>query len=195
MPRKSQTLQEDRATIKRRYKNSTNDGSKIKKTSNESDLDPQTIQFKKLQVAFLRASDFPVHYISDNVRVSGGLIRKWLKEEEVQAHIEDVRSEILDGAVNYMKTYAIEAVEGIAEIARHCGEAKVALQAWTELLDRVGVTKVNKSESYVTKDEQVSLNADDLMDQLEALPLETQHRIAEMSEQIQQMIEEAKGAE
>lgn len=195
MPRRSSTLADERAYIARRYKGSPTGDKKPKKVSNESDLSPDQVAFKKLQVAFLRASDFPAGYISDNVRVSTGLVRKWLKDPEVQEHVNEIRADILDGAVNYMKTYAIEAVEGIAEIARHSGDSKVALQAWTELLDRVGVTKVNKSESYVTKEESVSLNADTLMDQLESLPLETQHQIAELSEEIQKIIADASGSE
>jgi hypothetical protein len=100
-----------------------------------------------------------------------------------------------EAAVDLLRGYAVEGVEMLMEIARTTIDHKVAIQAITEVLDRGGVTKVNKSESTTTQkklhEHEIS---DEFFEKLEGLPLETQTRLAEMAKEMEEMISEAKGS-
>jgi hypothetical protein len=198
MPKKrATTIVEQRRDIARRYKRGTVGKSrKARKIDDETQLDADALSFKKAYAVFLKASDFPYSYISDNLGVTRGLVKRWFEDEKMQENVREVQDDILNGAYNYIKTYAIEAVEGIAEVGRKSPDWKVSLQAWSDLLDRMGLTKVNKSESVQTRtDEQiVTLGVDEeMLEKIEALPEETQDKIAELTTELQALVEDARG--
>jgi GTP-dependent phosphoenolpyruvate carboxykinase len=190
--RPPQNLNEQRNDIRRRWKRGLVGGGRSQRKVVEAELGEIEVRLKKAQAVLLKASDFPNTYISETIGVSVGTVRKWFSEDEVKKEIAEVQDKMVDGALMYLQTYAIEAIEGILEIGRKSVDSKVALQAWQDVLDRMGVTKVNKSERLETVRDEISIAEED-WEKFESLPEDTQRKLAELSEEMQELIENAKG--
>jgi len=171
---------------------------KVKKASKENELDPQQKMFRYAYSAILKAGDFRTTYISDVVRVSKGLLKKWFAEDEHQKMVEQVMADTLTGALEFLERHRIEFIENLLVIARESPDWAVRLRANESGLDRTGLAKVNKSESKVVTDNRETREfqfAPEFWDQLEGLPLKTQQELAELSSQMEKIVSEAAGKE
>lgn len=198
MPRREEnTVEAVRQGIKRRYKTGASHGSsrKSKKAEDENEFTKSDLEWKRACAAFLKASDYSYSYIADNLGVTKRMVKTWFEDETMQKRVESIRADMISGAISLGQTYTIEAVEGIAEIARRTDDDNIALRAWNDLLDRFGIAKVSKSQSVATKRKEVAITDGGLLEKIEGMPLETQQALAALAEEAETMIQAAKGKE
>ena len=191
MPRKTGvTLDEQRREIKRRYKKH---GTRAEKriVSVESMTETERA-VKKEAACFLKAADYSYTYIANALGISKSAVRKWFDEDaEMRKRVVAIQKDYVDGAVAMLKTYAIELIEMLVEIARSDIDPKVRIQAITEALDRMGLSKVNKSESAVTKHTEVDLtDKSGLVEAMKDAPPAVQQEMARKLEEIQALASE-----
>lgn len=178
------TLDKQRASIKRKYMR----GRKVEKVlKGEGAFSVVELSCAKLSAVYLKAAGFSHAYIGEAVGVSKDTVTRWFSDAEMQRQYEEVHNDYVDGAVKLLKTYALEAVEMLMELARSATDERVALNAITEVLDRTGLSKVNKSESAVVTEskvkEEVSLtDPQGIVAKMRAAPPEVQAKMAEHAE-------------
>jgi hypothetical protein len=171
-------------------------GRKTGKVTSADELQPAELQWAKSYAAVLKAVGYSFRYISDTVMVQTGIVKSWFDEEEVQKRVLQVQEDIVAGAVDHLQNYAVELVEMLMELARSTTDDSVKLRAIESGLDRVGVAKVNKSESVVTKNERTEFGiSPESLEKMEALPLETQEKIAKLASEMEDLMTSAKGSE
>lgn len=174
-------------------------GRKTRKVENEADLDAATLAWKKSYAVFLKASDHSYRYMSTVLGVTSRMVKGWFEDAEMQERVLKVQSDMLEGAMTLLQRYGVEAVEILMQNARKAQSAGAwaeSTRAATEALDRMGITKVNKSESHIVRKSEQTMGLDEtVLDQFEALPLETQHKLAALSAEMQAELEGAKGKE
>lgn len=195
MPRLTDKTETERLIAARNKGGSTIfSGRKVGKITDESKLLPAELEWSKNYAAVLKAVGYSYRYISDTLMIQTGIVKAWFSDEDVQAKVTLVQTDIISGAVDHLKNYAVELVEMLMELARTTTDDSVKLKAIESGLDRVGVSKVNKSESAVTKTErqEVEFSAD-VFERLEALPIETQEKVAALAAEMEVAIEDAKG--
>lgn len=142
------SLEQQRNQVKRKYKR----GKKVERVIRGEDAMTEAEILVKQEVSvYLKAQDFSYTYISEALGVSKDTVKRWYADEELDlaSRVAEVQQDFIAGAVKLLKTYAIELVEMLVEIARSTDDDKIAIQAITEALDRMGLAKVNKSESAV----------------------------------------------
>jgi len=180
MPRKTgETLTEQRASIKKRYKHGTRARREL---VNPDKLTEVERAVKKEAACFLKAANYSFHYIGDALGLSRSAVRKWFEEDEnMRKRVMEIQNDYVDGAVSLLKTYAIELIEMLVEIARGDYDPKTRILAITEALDRMGLSKVNKSESAVVKTDKKEFDITDktgLMEAMQDAPPEVQQEMA-----------------
>lgn len=184
LARKNGTLEQQRNEIKRKAKRGR---TREKRIVGISSMDENTIAVKKEIACHLKASDYSHTYIGDALGVSKSIVKDWMAEPGCKEKVAKIQGDLLAAGVKLLKTYTIELIEMLIEIARHSEDDKIALQAIIEGLDRVGLSKVNKSESLATQLNKQEVDITDktgLLDRMEGAPPEAQqqmaHKLAEM---------------
>lgn len=149
------SLEEQRAQIRKKYKH----GARARRDLVNFDSLGETEKAVKMETAcFLKAAGFSSAYIGEAVGTTRGSVRHWFADfPSMRARVAEIQADYIDGAVKLLKTYAIELVEMLVDIARQDVDPKVRIQAITEALDRMGISKVNKSESAVTQTKEVNI--------------------------------------
>lgn len=173
-------------------------GRKERKCEDESLLDPDELAFKKSYACILKASDESYRYISDAVRVKSSIVKKWFEDEAMQKHVEQVRKDLIDNAIEVGKLKSVKMMELLSDVAEKARAARDwgdAIRAAEAVLDRVGLSKVNKSESKVTRPPAEGEGLDKFFDRFEALPLDTQRRVADLMGEVDELTKEARGSE
>ena len=102
----------------------------------------------------------------------------------MRAEVLKINEDMVGGSMKLLKTYAVELIEMLMEIAR-TSDDKTALTAITEGLDRMGLTKVNKSEGRSVIETKTDIEITDphgLIDKLKDAPPEAQQAAAEHME-------------
>lgn len=102
---------------------------------------------KRQMFCFLKAQDFTYSYIGAKLGLTQDVLKKWAQEDVIRAEIAVICEDFVAGAISYARSYAIEMLEMLSEIARTTDDDATAIKAITEFLDRIGLAKVNKSES------------------------------------------------
>jgi hypothetical protein len=194
LPRRARTPKQEVDDFGKRY-----GGSKTRKTrkvTNEDELDILQLQWKKDYAVFLKAADYSYGYISDAVGVTRSIVKHWFEDETMRKLVVLVQEDTTKGAIEFLKKASLELVELLLDIARSEEDSTVRLRAILEGLDRIGLAKVNKSESKVlTEDKQVVGFSPEAFEHLEGLPLETQQELAKMATEMQEMVDNSKGKE
>jgi hypothetical protein len=117
VPRKTGTLQEQQNRIKREYKRGRKTDKVVRSADSMKDFE---LEAKKQVACFLKAADFSYSYMTDAIDVSKDVIRSWFADDEqMQTRTAAIQQDITDGAIKLLKTYAIELVEMLMEIAPH----------------------------------------------------------------------------
>lgn len=169
---------------------------KVLKVTDESTISASELAWMKDYAAVLKAVSYSYRYISDTLMVQTGIVKKWFEDPEVQAKVVLVNEDIVSGAVGHLKHHSVDLIEMLMELARSTSDDAVKLRAITEALDRVGISKVNKSESVVnrTDRQEVGLSAE-IFERMEGMPIKTQEELARLATEMEAVMEESKGAE
>jgi hypothetical protein len=110
--------------------------------------------------------------------------------------VAKVASDMVEGGVDLLNRHAVEFSQMLVDLARRTQDDPLLLKVIEAGLDRVGISKVNKSESKVTKTERAELTAtDDFWDKFEALPIDSQKKIADLMSAARTELEEAQYSE
>lgn len=169
---------------------------KSAKCTNLDDLTKAELGFAQAYAAALKAVGYSWRYISDTINIQTSLVKAWADEEDWRSMVTKVASDVVDGGVENLRRASMELTEMLLELARRTTDDAVKLRAIESGLDRVGIAKVNKSESIVRKrDETEHSLSSELVDRMEGLPLNTQQRLAELAVEMDELISSAKGAE
>jgi hypothetical protein len=194
LPRRNQNEIIERLGSRNKSGNTIFSRRKARKVTEESQLTQAEIAWGKDYAAVLKAVGYSNRYIGDTLGIRSGIIKEWLNEDDQKQKIATVQTDIVNGAVDHLRRHAVELTEMLLELARRTTDDGVRLKAIVEGLDRVGLAKVNKSESIVTKTEHTEhdLSAD-FFERLEGLPLETQQQLASMAAEMDKIVEQAKG--
>lgn len=192
MPRKTgTTLSESREAIRKRYKR----GNKVAKVvRGEGTLSDVELAIRKETACLLQAAGFSHSYIADALSLTRGVVGGWFKnDQEMVKRVAQIHEEIIDGSVKLLRSYTLEAIEMLMEIARKTEDDEVARKCLNDILDRAGVSKVNKSESaaVVTKKAEVDItDKSGLADALREAPVEVQVAMAEKMDELLAMAAE-----
>lgn len=184
MPRKTAgTLQEQRDKIKKQYRR----GRKVRKEVIAFDSLTEVEQATKREAAcFLKAADYSYTYIGEALGTTRGTVKSWFEDSKMRERVAEIQNDFVDGAVKLLRTYAVELIEMLVEIARTSHDDKIAIQAITEALDRMGLSKVNKSQSAVVQTSRTELDIIDktgLMEAMKDAPPEVQQEMARKLEE------------
>lgn len=180
MPRKSaSSLQDQRTTIKKRYKH----GARARRDLvNFNSLTETEKAVKQEAACFLKAADYSHTYIAEALGTTRGVVKGWFVDlPSMRERVAEIQADYIDGAVKLLRTYAIELIEMLVDIARSDVDPKVRIQAITEALDRMGLAKVNKSESAAVVTNRSTLDIVDrtgLAEAMKAAPPEVQQEMA-----------------
>lgn len=181
---RKKSLDQQRADIKKAYKRGPR-----KETVLHGKLSELDAVVKQEIACHLKAADFSYRYIGEALGVSVDVTKKWFADEELNlaSRVLKIQDDYVQGAVKLLKTYAIELVEMLIEIARTTPDDKIAVQAITEAFDRMGLTKVNKSESAAsvvnrTVEEVEITDKAGMIEKLRSAPPEVQAKAAEHME-------------
>jgi len=197
MPRKSgRTLSDNREATNRRYRR----GSKITKVLRGDGAIPE-LELAMLQdyACLLFAAGCSQDYIADAIGVSRGTVNGWFKNDKSMAErVAQIKQEMIGSAVKLMHTYTLEIIEGLMDMARSTDDEGLAAKIWQDLLDRIGISKVNKSESVsaqtIREQKEVDLvDKSGLAEALKDAPPEVQLAIAERMDEVLALASEHTG--
>lgn len=185
MRKPAATLDEQRDDLKRRYKH----GPRAKRVIVNFDSLDETEKAVKLEAAcFLKAAGYPHSYIGEALGTTRGVVSNWFHEiPEMRVRVSEIQADYIDGAVKLLRTYAIELIEMLVNIARTSDDDKVRINAITEALDRMGLAKVNKSESAASVTQKSEVDITDktgLVESLKDAPPEVQQQAAKHMEEL-----------
>lgn len=183
------TLEEQRNRIKSQYRRGPRSVKSIVSLENFSEAE---ILVKREAACWLKASDYSYSYIADALHISKEVVKEWFGEPEMQERVATVLADVVSGALMLLRGYTIELVEMLVDIAR-TSDDKTALNAITEALDRLGMAKVNKSESVVSNlnKQQVEItDSTGLLESLRDAPPEVQQAAARKLQELQDLAAE-----
>lgn len=176
------TLAQQRAKVKRDYKRGQRQGGvRVTEVTSLSEVELEVL---KTKACFLKAAGYSHTYIAEALSTTRSIVGHWFEEPEMRAEVLALNSDMVGGSLKLLKTYAVELVEMLMDIAR-TSDDKTALTAITEGLDRMGLTKVNKSEGRSVIETKTDIEITDphgLIDKLRDAPPEAQQAAAEHME-------------
>jgi hypothetical protein len=193
MRKSAGTLAEQRNKMKRNYRRGQRaEGIRIVDLSSLSEVE---LEVMKTKAAFLKAAGYSHTYIAQALNTTRSIVGHWFEEPEMRQEVVRINEDIVGGSLKLLKTYAVELVEMLMEIAR-TSDDKTALQAITEGLDRMGLTKVNKSEGRSVIETKTDIEITDphgLIDKLKDAPPDAQQAAAEHMEALMAITSEHTG--
>jgi hypothetical protein len=175
--------------IKRKYKVALNKPKKYSPGEREHLVD---------MVIVLKLGGYSNSQIGSVVSISRGQVKEILEEPKVSEKLVELRSNLPSAALDLLHGFSIEAVQAIADVMRSAEDDAIILKAAAEILDRVGIAKVSKSEREIhnTNENKMTLGAEeDLMESLRDLPVEMQEEAAQMVEKLQEFVTESTKSE
>lgn len=139
------TIEQQRETIRRRSRGKA----RVSEVKSDVKLDDFERTLKQQMLCYLKAGGFSNTYCKDALGVARSTIGAWLDDESLglREKIAKHHAEMIAAGVTMMQSYLVEIVEGLMQIFRESEDEKLAKEIGFEMLDRLGVTKVNKSES------------------------------------------------
>jgi predicted transcriptional regulator len=163
------------------------------------DIDTQIadsdLAFLKHRACILRAGGSSTSQIGTTLGVTKRMVRRWFEDEAMQKMVAEIRKDITSGAIQAITNNLIEAAELLMQNARAAykeGAFSDSIRAAAEVLDRGGLSKVNKSESKVkSEQEHTFTGTEEFFDKFQALPVDTQREIAEHMAEVESLVEKA----
>jgi hypothetical protein len=150
MPRKGAgTLAQQRSAFEQRYLRGRRGKQEITSPALMTEFDRL---LKQERLCFLKASDFSHTYCADALGVSRSTITEWLADEQLKLgeRIAEISASMTQSAVAYIESCLVEIADALMEIFRTTTDEKLAKEIGFEMMDRMGLSKVNKSESIVS---------------------------------------------
>jgi hypothetical protein len=168
---------------------------KARKVDNLEDLNQSELEFAKAYAAVLKAVGWSWKYISDTLNIQTSLVKSFADDDEWNEMLAKVSNDIVTAAADHLRRSSIDLMEMLIDLARSTLDPAIKLKAIEAGLDRVGLAKVNKSESKVTKDEHKSEThehafSQQFLERLEGMPVETQQKLASLMAEADQLLEE-----
>lgn len=196
MPRKEAEDVIDNGQMFRRNPSGSRLGTVQPKTSKQADIAPEELSWMHTRAVMLKAADKSYNYIGDNLRVSTAIVRAWFDDPalKLREQVAELQKDWVQAARDLMEHYALESIEGLMELARTpTVEPEVARKCYIDILDRVGLIKVSKSESVVDNRTTEKVDGTEFLERIKGLPIETQTELAALSEQMEALIVAASG--
>lgn len=152
---------------------------------------PGELYLKKNTAVLLKIGVPGISYndIADRLGETRATVKEWFKSDpEVKEFYEWATKNLKEGALELMKTYSLEAVETLVLLMRF-GSEKYMFEAAREILDRVGVPKVERREN---QNENVSshkwADRDSLVSEIRELPPELQEEAVSALEKFEDLL-------
>lgn len=145
-------------------------------------------------VIVMKLAGYSNTQIGSNVGISRGQVKEILEESKTAERLVDLRQNLPGAALDLLHGYSIEAVVAIADVMRSTDDDALILKAASEILDRVGIGKVSKSQSEIhnTNEQKLTVGAEEgLLESLRQLPPDRQEEAASMIEGLENFIAEA----
>lgn len=188
MPRKNgKTLSDATAEIHRRYKR----GSLVQRAvRGEASFSDQELAWRKETACLLSAANFSEAYIADALGTTRGVVNGWFKNDDrMHPRVLQIKDEMTSGALKLLRSYLLEAVEMLMDLARSTDDEVLAARILQDFLDRGGISKVNKSESVSAQEIRQTSEVDivdksGLIDSLREAAPEVQMKAAEKMEEL-----------
>jgi hypothetical protein len=149
-------------------------------------------------VIVLKLGGYSNNQIGSTVGISRGQVKELLDEPKTADRLFTLRQNLPGAALDLLHGYSIEAVQAIADVMRGTEDDGLILKAAAEILDRVGIGKVSKSEREIhnTNENKMTIGAEQgLMESLRELPPDRQEEAAQMIEGLEQFIADSIEAE
>lgn len=169
--------------------------------SNES-LDDFERRLKQEFLCYLKAGGFSHSYCADALGIARSTVTSWLDDEELnlRAKIEKTREQMTVAGVELIQSYLIEIIEVEMTLMRETDDEGLASKIGFELLDRIGIAKINKSESVTaaTLREQREVDITDktgLLALAKGAPPHVQAKMAEAAADLVGMMQEHASSE
>lgn len=139
------TLDEQRESIRRRGRGRA----RVKEVRAGVTLEDFERTLKQQMLCYLKAAGFSNTYCKDALGVARSTIQEWLDDESLHLRdkISKISADMISAGVTMMQTYLVEIIEGLMQIFRETEDEKIAKEIGFEILDRLGISKVNKSEA------------------------------------------------
>jgi hypothetical protein len=183
MRKKAETLEQARNEIKREYKRGPrSEGRKVTNPDTWSEVERAVA---RESACFFKAAGFSHNYIGDALNLTRGQIGHWFEEPAMQERYRAISADMKNGAIKLLKSYAIEIVESLMTIARTTDDEKLAASVLQDLADRIGLTKVSRTESATTATQKSEVEITDpagLVEKLKDAPPEVQQQAAQHME-------------
>lgn len=190
MRKAASSLDEQRTQIKKVYmRGKKQNGGSIRGLDELGEIELAVV---RESACFYKAAGYPHSYIAEALDLSVAQVRKMFKEDPAMvANVQKISQNLVDGAAKLLRTYAVELVEMLVEIARTTLDEKIAVQCIIEALDRIGLTKVSKSDSVVTNKSQIEFtDTTGLVERTRNAPPEVQQAMAKHAESIVSLLGE-----
>lgn len=160
---------------------------------------PGEENFKKNMAIFLKIGVPGISYTEIGARIgeTKTAVKSWFATDTyVREQYEVISKTLKDSALDLMEFYAIEAVETLVLLMRF-GEEKIMLESAKEILDRIGIAKLSKSESEIKTRREVGWeDQTKLLEDIRTLPPDKQEEAVKTLEGLQSLLagEEVEGA-
>ncbi len=152
---------------------------------------PGELAHQKNLAVFLKIANPRMSFldIGNQIGETKNAVKKWFREDaDVREQFEYVSSHLKSSSIELLESFSMEAVMTLVTVMRYA-EPKLMKEAATEILDRIGVAKLSKSEveSRSVKSHEWS-DHDEMVKEIRQLPPEHQEQYVELMEGIQQLL-------
>lgn len=152
---------------------------------------PGEENFKKNMAIFLKIGVPGISYGDIGARIgeTKTTVKKWFTDDpHVREQYEYIQANLKDGALELLQFYAIEAIETLVLLMRF-GSEKIMKESAVEILDRIGIAKLTKTESDIKNTrEHKWADQTDLIEEIRALPPEKQEEAIAGMEKLQALL-------
>lgn len=185
MPRKNSagTLDDQRVNIRARGRKRL-----VEKVAGET-LSEFERNLKQEMLCYLVAAGMSRTYCADALGVARSTITGWLDDDELKLRerAAALNDNMLKAGVNMIQTYVLEIIEALMDIFRTTQDEAVAVKIGFEMLDRLGISKIQKVEANrrVTQTHEVEFSDKrGVISAVKNAPPEVQSAMAEMAERM-----------
>lgn len=188
MPRKKPASVTEAKAEQRKYVRGPKEG-RGRRLLNPANLTEFERELKREMACFLKALDFSYKYIATSLDLTEDVVKKWFQEPEMQEKATKLLQDQVSAGIKTMRSYTLEVIHGTMEMWRTTTDENLAFRIYQDFLDRVGLAKVNKSESLNKNEDHKHLSVDvadpsGLIDAMKDAPPAVQHEMAEHLEAV-----------
>lgn len=161
------------------------------KTKKATKRQPGEENYKKNMAIFLKIGIPGISHTDIAARLgeTKSTVRKWFYEDPyVIDQYQFIQNNLKDSALELLEFYAIEAIETLVLLMRF-GSEKLMKESAVELLDRIGIAKISKSEVDTTSHRKHEWeDQSEMLEKIRQLPPEKQEEAIAGLEKLQQLL-------